>query len=73
MLYSQNTAGKKYDSLTLFLCPKDFFFNLTFLSFINVIYGERGSQRKKKNHIQTFTPKILKASKHLGPVFYLKG
>ena len=30
-------------------------------------------KEKKKNHIQTFTPKILKASKHLGPVFYLKG
>lgn len=50
----------------------DFFCNWTFLGFINVICRERKSQRKKK-HIQTFTPKILKTFKYLGSIIYSKG
>lgn len=33
----------------------------------------REKVKEKINHIQIFTPKIFKAFKYLGPIFYLKG
>lgn len=38
-----------------------------------MLFTGRRKVKEMTNHIQTFTPKIVKASKHLGPVFYLKG
>lgn len=63
--YCSKEVWLHFSSLMMFL------FN--FPKFYSCYLWGEGKIKEKINPIQTFTPKILKAFKYLGPIFYLKG